>query len=62
MKPVERYEEKLAAVKIEIAEALIKRNEIGAAKIELREALQMYEKIGEGPNSEKAENILKKLV
>ena len=62
MKPVERYEEKLAAVKIEIAEALIKRNEIGAAKIELREALQMYEKIGEGPNSEKAENILKKLL
>lgn len=61
MKPVERYEEKLAAVKIEIAEALIKRNEIGAAKIELREALQMYEKIGEGPNSEKARNLLKKL-
>ena len=61
MKPVERYEEKLAAVKIEIAEALIKRNEIGAAKIELRETLQMYEKIGEGPNSEKARNLLKKL-
>jgi hypothetical protein len=61
MKPVERYEEKLAAVKIEIAEALIRRDENGAAKIELKEALEMYEKIGEGPNSEKARNLLKKL-
>ena len=42
-------------------EALIKRNEKGAAKIELKEALQMYEKIGDGPNSEKARNLLKKL-
>ena len=61
MKPVERYEEQLAAIKIEIAEALIKRGETGAAKIELKEALDMYKNIGEGPNSEKAENLLKKL-
>lgn len=61
MKPVERYEEKLAAIKVEIAEALIKREDTGAAKIELKEALEMYEKLGKGPNSEKAENILKNL-
>lgn len=61
MKPVERYEEKLAAIKVEIAEALIERDEIGAAKIELKEALEMYEKLGAGPNSERAENLLKNL-
>ena len=61
MKPVERYEEQLAAIKIEIAEILIRRNEKGAAKIELKEALEIYERIGSGINSEKAENLLRKL-
>lgn len=61
MKPVERYEEQLAAIKVEIAEVLIKRKEPGAAKVELRGALEIYERIGKGANSEKAENILRKL-
>jgi tetratricopeptide (TPR) repeat protein len=61
MKPIERYEEQLAGIKIEIAEILVKRKEFGAAKIELKEALEIYEKYGKGANSEKAENILKKL-
>ena len=47
--------------KIEIAEILIRRNEKGAAKIELKEALEIYERIGTGINSEKAENLLRKL-
>lgn len=61
MKPVERYEEKLAAIKIEIAELLIKRGEKNTAKTELQEALKIYEKFGKGPNADKAENLLKKI-
>ena len=61
MKPVEKYEEKLAAIKIEIAELLIERGEIGAAKIELETALKIYEKFGKGPNTEKAEKLLKEI-
>ena len=61
LRPVDSYEEKLAAIKVEIAEVLIKREDFTNAKIELKEALAMYEKIGEGPNSEKIRNILKNL-
>lgn len=61
MKPVEKYEEKLAAIKIEIAELLIERGETGAAKIELETALKIYEKFGKGPNTEKAEKLLKEI-
>ena len=61
LRQIECYEEKLAAIKVEIAEVLIKREDFSSAKIELKEALAMYEKIGEGPNSEKIQNILKTL-
>ena len=62
MRPVESYEEKLAAIKVEIAEMLIKREDFPNAIIELKEALIMYKKFGEGPNTEKIKNILAKLL
>jgi len=62
LKPIEDYEEKLAAIKIEIAEAFLNSGKnIFDAKNELKEALKIYEKIGEGPNCDKIRNLLKKL-
>lgn len=61
LRPVQGYEAKLAAVKLEIAENILKIGEKHNAKMELQEALAIYEKIGKGKNSEKIEILLKNL-
>ena len=58
MKPVENYEAKLAAIKLEIAEICLSKGDKHSAKNELREALAIYQKLGTGPNSEKIEKLL----
>ena len=61
LKPCEKYEEKLAAIKMEIGELLIKQNEKSSAVTELEQALSIYKKIGIGENAKKIENILNTL-
>ena len=59
MKPKEGYMEKLAAVKMEIGQALFEKDNKLARK-ELEEALEMYKILGEGKNSEKIQKLLGK--
>ena len=59
MKPKEGYMQKLAAVKMEIGQALFERDN-KLARQELQEALDMYKILGEGKNSEKIQKLLSK--
>lgn len=59
LKPKEGYAEKLAAVKMEIGQALYEKDNKLARK-ELKEALEMYKILGEGKNSEKIQKLLNK--
>lgn len=61
MRPRENYEEKLAAIKLDIAEILVAKNDNHQAIVELKEALAIYERIGKGKNSEKIEKMLSEL-
>lgn len=62
MQPIERYEEMLAAIRLEVAEVLIKRNsDLPIAKQELLLAKETYDKLPEGHNAIKIRNILKKI-
>ena len=59
MKPREGYMAKLAAVKMEIGQALFERDN-KLARQELQESLEMYKILGEGKNSEKIQKLLEK--
>ena len=62
MRPVEKYQEMLAAIRLEIAEVLIKRGEeLPLAKDELLAAKAFYDNYPEGHNAKKITAILKKL-
>ena len=61
MKPVENYEAKLGAIKLEIAEMNLSKGDKHSAKIELEEALQIYKKLGAGSNSTRIEYLLAEL-
>ena len=61
LKPKEGYAEKLAAVKMEIGQALFEKDNQLARK-ELQEALDMYKILGEGKNSEKIQKLLEKQI
>lgn len=60
MRPIDGYLQKLADIKIEIAEMLLKKNPELAQK-ELIEAKNIYSKFGEGKNTQKIEHLLSKL-
>ncbi len=59
MKPKEGYMQKLAAVKMEIGQALFEKDN-KLARQELQEAFDMYKILGEGKNSEKIQKLLNK--
>lgn len=62
MRPVEKYQEMLAAIRLEIAEVLIKRGEdLPLAKEELLASKAFYDQFKEGHNAKKIVAILKKL-
>ena len=61
MKPIENYEAKLAAIKLEIGEISLAKGDKSVAKTELTEALDIYRRIGAGVNSEKIEALLAKI-
>lgn len=62
MRSVDKYEEMLAAIRIEVAEVLIKKgSELQLAKSELLQAKEFYDKFPEGHNTKKITAILKKL-
>ena len=62
MRPAEKYEEMLAAIRLEIAEVLIKRGEeLALAKEELLASKAFYDQFEAGHNAKKIIAILKKL-
>ena len=62
MRPIEKYQEMLAAIRLEIAEVLIKRGEeLPLAKEELLASKAFYDQFEEGHNAKKIVAILKKL-
>lgn len=58
--PIEGYQKKLAAIKFELGELLMRRDPV-LAKVELQESKEIYSQFGAGSYTEKAELLLKKL-